>query len=276
MNDIKQGGIDLNRKYLNDIEIKLEDIPMGFCLEEANDIKKGRGKRWFLEREKYGFDSRETWDLDYTIKLYLYEKLCMYKEKLNLVEKEVQSLKKVKYKDKEYTHKEAIDFILENFKLALLKDNLKFEKMNESDICIRINNAMELFCLLISDIEYIGVSIGMASKNLKVDLEEEIQIYGFNQRDIWFLVKNFKEFLYERLKMYNEVTDNIIDKSSKFHEIKYEEDILTFQEYIDKLLEGLELDIKCSDEEKLNSVEIQEKINVVFDLLPNGMKHLWW
>lgn len=265
----------MKRKYLEEIGLKLEDTPIGCCLEESKNIEKGRGKRWFIERKKYGFDSRETWDLDYTIKLYLYERLCMYKEKLVLVEKEVQNLQSVIYKDKEYTHIEAIDFIIENFKLALLKDDLKFEKMNESEICKMINNAMELFCLIISDIEYIGMAIAINSKNKDINFEEELKIYGFNQKEVWFLVKNFKEFLYKRLTMYNEVTENIIDKSSRFHEIVFKKEIITFQEYIDMLLEGLELDTKCSDEEK-NNLEIQEKVNIVFELLPCGIKHLWW
>lgn len=266
----------MGRKYLEDIGLKLEDMPLGFCLEEANNIEKGRGKRWYLEREKYGFDSRETWDLDYTLKLYLYERLCMYKEKLILVEDELTKIEDIVYKGEEYSHKEVIDKVLDGFKLALIKDDLRFERVNDESIYIQIHDAFCLMCLAIKDIEYIGVQIGLASKSIDINLEEESKIYGFNQRDVWFLVKNFKEYLYKRLKMYDEVTDNIIDKSAKFHNIEYNDEILTLQEYIDKILEGLELDIECSDVKKINNKEIQEKIDVVFDLLPYGIKHLWW
>ena len=273
---LHKGELNMGRKYLEDIGIKLEDMPLGFCLEEANNIEKGRGKRWYLEREKYGFDSRETWDLDYTLKLYLYERLCMYKEKLVFVKEELLKIKDIEYKGKIYTHKEVIDKVLDGFKLALTKDDLRFEKVNDKDIYIQIHDAFCLMCLAIKDIEYIGVQIGLVSKSIDINLEEESKVYGFNQRDVWFLVKNFKEYLYTRLKMYDEVTDNIIDKSAKFHNIEYNGEILTLQEYIDKILEGLELDIKCSDVKKINSKEIQEKIDVVFDLLPYGIKHLWW
>lgn len=266
----------MGRKYLEEIGIGLEDIPLGFCLEEASNIEKGRGKRWFLEREKYGFDSRETWDLDYTLKLYLYERLCMYNEKLVLVGDELLKIKDIEYKGVVYTHKKAIDKILAGFELALTKDNLKFEKANDAEIYIKINDAMSLFCLAVKDIEYIGVQIGLISKNIDLNLEEEVKLYGFNQKDVWFLIKNFKEYLYKRLKMYDEVTDNVIDKSAKFHNIEYNDEILTLQEYIDKILEGLELDINCSDLEKSSNKEIQEKIDIVFNLLPRGIKHLWW
>lgn len=266
----------MNRKYLEDIGLKLEDIPQGFCLDEANNTTSGRGKLWHLEREKYGFDSRETWDLDYTVKLYLYERLCMYKEKLILVEDKLIKIEDIIYKGDEYSHIEVITKILEGFKLSLTVENLKFEKIHEADIYTQINDSVRLFCLSMKDIEYIGVCMSLASKNTDINFEEEEKLYGFNQKDVWFLIKNFKKYFYDRLKMYEYVTDNIIDKKCKFHNIEYKGEILTFYEYINILLEGLKLDIECSDEEKLNSIEIQNKIDIVFDILPYGLKHLWW
>lgn len=37
-----------------------------------------REKRWKKERKKYGFDTRDTWNLDYTFLLWLYEHLKLF------------------------------------------------------------------------------------------------------------------------------------------------------------------------------------------------------
>ena len=266
----------MNRKYLKDIGLTIEDIPLGFCLEEARDEFRGRGRIWAYERNKYGFDSRETWSLDYTITLYLYERLSMYKEKMYLANDEVQNLKSKSYKNKEYSHREIVDKILEGLKLDLTLGDNDLSRIKDKEIADKIENTLYLLALSLKDIEYIGVSIGEASRNLEIDFEKEVQEYGFNQKEVWFLVKNLKEFIYNRLKMYNEITDNFIEKDGDFHSIEYKGEKLTFQDYIDKLLEGLELDIKCSDLEKAKNECIREKIDDVFNLLPLNFNKLWW
>lgn len=40
-----------------------------------------RQEKWAEERNKYGFDSRDTWSLDLTMTELLYERLCLYIEK---------------------------------------------------------------------------------------------------------------------------------------------------------------------------------------------------
>lgn len=266
----------MNRKYLKDIGLTIEDIPLGFCLEEAKDEFRGRGKAWAHERKKYGFDSRETWSLDYTITLYLYERLSMYREKMHLVESEVQNIKNISYKEKDYTHVEIVNEILEGLKLDLILDEHDLSRIKNKEIADKIDNTLYLLALSLKDIEYIGVNIGEVSRDLEIDFEKEVQEYGFSQKEVWFLVKNLKEFIYNRLKMYDKITDGFIKKDTDFHSIEYKGEKLTFQDYIDKLLEGLELDIKCSDSEKAKNECIREKIDDVFSLLPLNFNKLWW
>lgn len=266
----------MNRKYLKDIGLKLEDIPEGFCFEEALDVSRGRGKEWAIEREEYGFDSREIWSLDYTIKLYLYERLSMYKEKLYLVEDELKNIRKIEFNNKEYSHIDIIDEILEGLRLDFTIGEHDMIRISDIDIYNKLNNVLYLLELCLQDIEYIGINMGLASRNLKIDYEKENLEYGFNQKEVWFLVKNLKEFIYKRLKMYDDVTDGFLIKDGDFHAFEYKEEILTFQDYIDKILEGLELDMNCSDLEKANNPDIKTKIDDVFKLLPLCFGHLWW
>ena len=66
-------------KYLNELGVKDD----GICVPGTTDNDGGseRMNIFEKEREEYGFDSRETWGLEYTAALWLYEHLKMYKEK---------------------------------------------------------------------------------------------------------------------------------------------------------------------------------------------------
>lgn len=120
-------------KYLKDIGIKEEDLPWNWC---PND---DREKEWKKQREKYGFDSRDTWSLDYTIIALIYPRLKMYKEINGL-----ESFCKFNYKGKEFTEEECIDIVLEGFKIRLLKEP---QFMTEKE-WIKYEDARMLFAMV--------------------------------------------------------------------------------------------------------------------------------
>ena len=62
-------------KYLEDIGLKPEECGTNFCTK-----KDDRNKKWKKQREKYGFDSRETWNLNDMFYEWLYSRLSMYIE----------------------------------------------------------------------------------------------------------------------------------------------------------------------------------------------------
>jgi hypothetical protein len=66
------------RKYIDDLGIKRKDTPQGWG---HGDVRQAQ---WQEERKLYGFDEHETWSLDLTFKLWLYERLMMYKEVNNV------------------------------------------------------------------------------------------------------------------------------------------------------------------------------------------------
>lgn len=91
-------------KYLDDLGIPINEYGTNFMSDDDS-----RQKSWTKEREKYGFDNRETWNLD----------RMMYKE-YTIVN---TSFHKIPYKDAEITQGQAIGMVLSLAKQCLLNSN---------------------------------------------------------------------------------------------------------------------------------------------------------
>lgn len=101
--------------YLEKLGIPIEKCGTNFC-----DKTDKRYADWMKEREKYGFDSRETWCLEHIFFSWLYERLMMYKEKAS----EIIDLTYHKFNigGKEYTQMECIDKMLNLLEYILVSD----------------------------------------------------------------------------------------------------------------------------------------------------------
>jgi len=101
----------MGRKYLDDIG---EDYSWVWKPEGSE-----RDELFEKEREIYGFDSRETWSLDYVFYMWLYERLKMFVEYAG----EIVNLNfhKFIYKEKEYTQLELINMIIERLEFYFEK-----------------------------------------------------------------------------------------------------------------------------------------------------------
>ena len=120
-------------KYLDDLGIKFEDTPEGW-LQSDN-----RQEFWLKQREEYGFDERETWGLDYSLQLWLYERLSMYNE---ITEGKINKIYHTfEYKDEILTQQDCIDKILDNLKYVLTIDDCE-------DVILWGNKYTEVFELL--------------------------------------------------------------------------------------------------------------------------------
>ena len=104
----------MGRKYLDDIG---EDYSWVWKPEGSE-----RDELFEKEREIYGFDSRETWSLDYVFYMWLYERLKMYIEYAG----EIVNLNfhKFVYKEKEYTQLELINMMIERLEAYFKKEDL--------------------------------------------------------------------------------------------------------------------------------------------------------
>ena len=76
------------RKYLQKLGINIKNTPWGWCEDKKHNQRK---KEWKKQRKIYGFDSRETWSLNYTIAILVYERLSMYNE-VNIIDKKNNDL----------------------------------------------------------------------------------------------------------------------------------------------------------------------------------------
>ena len=104
----------MGRKYLDDIG---DDYSWVWEPEGSE-----RDELFEKEREIYGFDSRETWSLDYVFYMWLYERLKMYIEYAG----EIVNLNfhKFVYKEKEYTQFELINMMIERLESYFKKEDL--------------------------------------------------------------------------------------------------------------------------------------------------------
>ena len=91
MGSVHSGDIQKDRlfmskdnKYLNKYNKKLHSVRKlsksdnGCCLPNTLDKTGNRHKRFMKQRRKYRFDERETWSMDYTSLIWLYEHIKMY------------------------------------------------------------------------------------------------------------------------------------------------------------------------------------------------------
>lgn len=122
------------RRYLENLGIKFEDTPQGL---NSTD---NRQETWKKQRELYGFDERETWSMDYSFKLWLYERLRMFDEVNNID----TSHHTFEYDGKKVTFQQCIDRMIEGLKLDLtvLEDSLE-RKENEKII----NDVLPIFTM---------------------------------------------------------------------------------------------------------------------------------
>lgn len=116
-------------KYLDDIGLKVCEYGTNFV--RVDDT---RMVDWAAERAIYGFDSRETWNLEVMFIEWIYTRVSMYKEKAGyMINTDVHN---IKYRDKQITQGDAMDLILELAKAILLDiDNCELFLKNSQEIC---------------------------------------------------------------------------------------------------------------------------------------------
>lgn len=125
----------MRHKYLE--EIKAEDA---YTWDTKGDP---REERWKKQRNIYGFDDRETWNLNSTFYAWLYEHLRMYED----IGGEVINLDfyKFEYDGKIYTQKEMIDQICEIIEYYFSN---KFDDWNEDD-CEYVSNIGKMWAIIL-------------------------------------------------------------------------------------------------------------------------------
>lgn len=112
----------MGHKYLDNINVKLENTPYGYC--EGT----GRDTFWKKQREEYGFDERETWSLDYTFVYWLYERISMYNE-INIVDTKNVIINSKTMQDNIDELLSYCKEIISNKKLSIVEQDELFDKI---------------------------------------------------------------------------------------------------------------------------------------------------
>lgn len=101
-----------------------------------------RQEQWKLSREIYGFDERETWSLNYTIDLLMYERLCAYRE---IAEKFINlDFHKFDFNGETLTQRECINRMIKGLEYNLLLDDFD-ERRNDENIKKSIDEVYKIY-----------------------------------------------------------------------------------------------------------------------------------
>ncbi len=104
------------RKFLDDIGVV--DRP------DTWNVNDKRQEKWKKERDTYGFDERETWSLDYSFRLWLYERLKRYVEVACID----LNYHRFEYNGAEYTQGQLIDMMLDRLQFSFRKEYNDLDK----------------------------------------------------------------------------------------------------------------------------------------------------
>ena len=135
----------MKRKYLDDIGAK--DRP-----DQWKSKSHKRNRKWKKERSIYGFDERDTWNLDYTFYCWLYERLRMFLEVNNVDLEAITFL----YKGETLTLQQCIDRMLEGLKIAITDDprfrviEIDIDAQKQSRDEEKVKEVAEIWALVLS------------------------------------------------------------------------------------------------------------------------------
>ena len=124
-------------KYFEDLEEKCWEHPSHLGIVDSK-----RHKKWFQERRLYGFDSRETYSLNYTFYVWLYEHLMMYKEKaIEVIDLEYHT---IVFNGENLTQLECIDKMLEGCRLYI-----KDCESTDKEVQRKIKEVVEIWSIIL-------------------------------------------------------------------------------------------------------------------------------
>lgn len=117
----------MKNKYLEELGLKKGEYGSNY-----SEITRKQKKKFKKQRKKYGFDERETWNINTILIEWLYSHLMMYTEKGGkVVDLEYHTFE---FKGRTYTELEAIEFIKEKccryLSYELTDDDVTYDEIN--------------------------------------------------------------------------------------------------------------------------------------------------
>ena len=207
-------------KYLDDLGIPMDKYGTNFMPDDDERMPK-----WEEEKKEWGFDSRETWNMDRIFVEWLYSHLMMYKEVIGEKAEDsmVFSVSCIE-KDDLHTLSEWIDVILEHCRFQLLTEmwSEREEKAYKGMV-----EALHIF----SEIFYMLWIVKDTPPESTLYVQK--QMYGFDEREVYQFNHEYAKWMHLHLKMFNDVNIIATDKDK----VTIEDKEITLQTCIDSLLE---------------------------------------
>lgn len=120
-------------------ELSSNALPYSLFTTETGE----RVEEWAKEREIYGFDSTETWDLASSFYAWLYERIRMYMDKAPKVVN--IDYHKFNWKDEEYSQREILELILSHISFYFSE---LYDDFDEDDVAY-VKEINELWALVL-------------------------------------------------------------------------------------------------------------------------------
>lgn len=112
------------------------------------------------------------------------------------------------------------------------------------------------------------------NKRVKRKWEEQRKIYGFDERETYSLDFAFYCWLYERLRMYFEKADPVVDLD--YHKLDFKGEEFTLKELIFMLLDRLELYFKKERKCTEYTPEEAQKVREIGEIWAIILPYAWW
>lgn len=125
----------MSRFYIDELK------KLGSVSDDGISSDDTRHEQWKNEREKFGFDGRDTWSLDFTMTEMLYERLQMYMVKAD----EIVNLSYHTYDfgGKTYTQREIILEMINDAETFLKFEYDAIDELNEDDFNAMTEDEMD-------------------------------------------------------------------------------------------------------------------------------------
>lgn len=134
-------------QYLKPLNIEMNGIVDSRSFKDRKD---SRSKEWKAQRKKYGFDERETWDLDFTMCCWIYEHLKMFKDVNPIATEKEKFLIPILQKDwtekmEERNLEEVLDIVCEGLEGYILETD---EIMRSNAVISKAKNAYKILAIV--------------------------------------------------------------------------------------------------------------------------------
>jgi hypothetical protein len=244
-------------QFLEDIGLTQDQYSTNFVSDDDP-----RAETWIKEKKEYGFDSRETWNMDHIFTEWLYSRLMMFNQTNGTKDTDTVLCIKEINPNTSYSIDKWIDLII-----TACKYTLKAETWTPAEIYA--NMAMEEAITIFSRIlPYLHI-YNVEPKDAHVFTEQNKK-YGFNETECYILPQTYIKWLNSHTKLFDKVC-HIID--TEFYHFNIHGKTMSQQECMEYIIDKTNYLIT---NKQINIEKYFAKINEISDVWKEIRPAMWW